>query len=71
MLRNEIAEEDAELWADDPAQFYVDLPRGILRNARHVKIPHCFNHEDVTSSQVKCKADADWQTTPWPRKYLC
>jgi hypothetical protein len=70
MSRNAISEQDAELWADDPAQFYVDLPRGILRKARHVKIPHCFNHEDVTSSQVKRKADADWQATPWPKKYL-
>jgi hypothetical protein len=70
MLRNGIAEKDTELWADDPAQFYVDLPRGILREARHVKIPHCFNHEDVTSSEVKRKADADWQATPWPKKYV-
>jgi hypothetical protein len=70
MERNGIREENAELWTDDPAQLYVDLPRGILRKSRHVKIPHSFNHEDVASSPIKRLLEAGQPAVSWPKKYV-
>jgi hypothetical protein len=70
MTRNGIAEEDVELWTDDPVYFHVVFPRGMLLKSRHVKIPHCFNHEDVTSSEAKRQYEAAWQAIPWPRKFV-
>jgi hypothetical protein len=70
MARNGITEDEVELWTDDPIYFYVVFPRGMMRTSRHVKIPHCFNHEDVTSSLGKRQAEAAWHAIRWPRKFV-
>jgi hypothetical protein len=70
MMANGIDEGSAELWADDPIHFYVIFSRGLLRRARHVKIPHCFNHEDCTVSDWKEALEAKWASTRWPKKLL-
>ena len=76
MQVNRIAEDDVELWADDPIHFYVSFSRGVLRNARHVKIPHGFNHEDGASSEWKAGLEDQWRAIsplktflflPWQR----
>lgn len=70
MTENQVAEGDVELWADDPIHFNVTFPRGVLRHARHVKIPHSFNHEDVTVPAWKDKLERQWRGTPWRKRYL-
>jgi hypothetical protein len=76
MAENRIVEEDTEVWADDPIHFYVNFLRGTLRKAHHVKIPHCFNHEDGTMPQWKAQLEQQWRATsglknlfflPWQR----
>jgi hypothetical protein len=68
MENNGIVEHDAELWADDPIHFNVTFPSGLLRKARHVKIPHCFNHEDATVPESKERSEKQWRLTSWPKR---
>jgi hypothetical protein len=70
MARNGIAEAEVELWTDDPVHFYVNFLRGLLQKAHHVKIPHCFNHEDVTIPAFKQSLESKWRATPWPKKFI-
>ena len=68
MESNRIVEHDVELWADDPIHFNVIFPRGVLRKARHVKIPHCFNHEDATVPESKERFEKQWRDRSWSRR---
>jgi hypothetical protein len=68
--RNGIAEENTELWAAEPFHFNVILPRGMLRRATHVKIPHCFNFEDAMSPSLKNDVEAQWRKASWAKKHL-
>src|SRR5207237_5710883 len=68
MNSNGITEHDVELWADDPIHFNVIFPRGILRKARHVKIPHCFNHEDATVPESQERFEKQWRGTSWSKR---
>jgi hypothetical protein len=70
MGKNRIAEDDVELWADDPIHFYVNFTRGVLQKSRQVKIPHCFNLEDVTTPEWKAQLEQQWRATPWLKKAL-
>jgi hypothetical protein len=47
MQRNQLLNDQIELWADDPIHFNVNFSRGYFRAARHVRIPHCFDQENV------------------------
>jgi hypothetical protein len=49
MRRNQILEDQIELWTDDPIHFYVNFSRGFFRRSRHVRIPHCFDQESALS----------------------
>jgi hypothetical protein len=68
MKANGIDEESAELWADEPLHFYVPFARGLLTQARHVKIPHCFNLEDCTSASLKAGLEQNWKSAPWAKR---
>jgi hypothetical protein len=70
LRKNRISERDVELWADDPIHVYVNFSRGMLRNSRHVKIPHCFNQEDVTIPEWKERLDTQWRSASWPKRHL-
>jgi hypothetical protein len=70
MAANRIDEAAAELWVDDPLHFYAMLPRAVLRQARQIKTPHCFNLEDATSADAKDSLEAGWTSMPWPKKFL-
>lgn len=70
MAQNRIEEQDVELWADDPIHFNVVFSRGLLRNAKQVKIPHCFNHEDDTIAAVKKRLEWGWREEPWLKRYF-
>ena len=70
MDRNGIIEETAELWTAEPFHFNVIFARGMLRRARHVKIPHCFNLEDVMSPGIKHNAEAPWREASWAKKHI-
>ncbi len=69
MDANGIEDGNCELWADDPLHFYVSFPRGTLKRARHVKIPHCFNHEDSLSPAWKQSLEKSWTTLSWGKKH--
>jgi hypothetical protein len=49
MQRNQILEDQIELWTDDPIHFYVNFSRGFFRRSGHVRIPHCFDQESALS----------------------
>jgi hypothetical protein len=70
MDRNGIAEETTELWTAEPFHFNVIFARGMLRRAIHVKIPHCFNLEDVMSPSLKDSAEAPWREASWAKKLI-
>src|SRR5262249_32050091 len=70
MESNRIAPEDAELWADDPIHFNVIFTRGMLHKSRHVKIPHCFNLEDVTIRDFKNNLEKTWRKAHWPKRFI-
>jgi hypothetical protein len=70
MARNTIAERETELWTDEPIHFYVNFPRAVLRQARQVKIPHCFNHEDLTMPAFRRQLERSWRETSWAKRYL-
>jgi hypothetical protein len=70
MAANRIEEAAAELWADDPLHFYAIFPRAVLRQARQIKTPHCFNHEDAMSIDAKGGLEAGWRSLAWPKKFL-
>src|SRR5262249_49024482 len=68
MEKNRIAESDVELWADDPIHFQAIFLRGLLQKSRPVKLPHCFNLEDVTTPGWKSQLERQWRATPRSRK---
>jgi hypothetical protein len=68
LIKNGIAERDMELWTDDPIHFYVHFSRGTLRKSRQVKIPHCFNHDDVTTPEWKESLEKQWHGVSWPKR---
>ncbi len=68
MKANSIDKENAELWADEPLHFYVTFARGLLTQARHVKIPHCFNLEDCTSTSLKADLEQNWKSAPLAKR---
>ncbi len=68
MEMNRIGEDQVELWADDPIHFYAIFLRGLLRKSRSVKIPHCFNLEDVTTAGWKAQLEQQWRATPWLKR---
>jgi hypothetical protein len=70
MAASGIEEATAELWTDDPLHFYAIFPRVVLRQARQIKTPHCFNHEDAMSIDAKGGLEAGWRSLAWPRKFL-
>jgi hypothetical protein len=70
MAMNGIDENNMELWTDEPIHFNVIFLRGMLRSARHVKIPHCFNHEDCMSTDAKENFEASWTAVSPARKFL-
>lgn len=70
MVRNAITESNLELWTDEPIHFYVNFPRAVLRNARQVKIPHCFNHEDITMPEFRRQLERGWHDTTLAKRYL-
>jgi hypothetical protein len=76
MSAHDIDEATVELWTDEPIHFHAIFPRGALGRARHVKIPHCFNHEDCTIPEWKTTLEAKWASAtslksfiflPWQR----
>lgn len=70
MKKNQINEDEVELWADEPIHWNVRILRGLLRNARHIKFPHCFNHEDASTAQLKDIMESKWRALAWPHKYV-
>jgi hypothetical protein len=70
LKKNHIHEHEVELWADEPIHFNVNFLRGLLRQSRHVKIPHCFNHEDVTSLELKVSLEKPWREASWPKRFI-
>lgn len=70
MEANGIDARNAELLADDPLHFYVYFTRGALKRARHVKIPHCFNHEDSLSPVWKRSLEENWSNVSWAKRHL-
>jgi hypothetical protein len=70
MAANRIEEAAAELWTDDPLHFHAIFPRAVLGRARQIKTPHCFNHEDSLSMDLKASLEAEWTALSWPRKFL-
>ncbi len=70
LKKNRISEVDVELWADDPIHVYVNFSRGALRKSRHVKIPHCFNQEDVSVPEWKQRLERQWRGSSWPKRHL-
>ena len=70
MAANGIDDGRVELWADDPIHFNVMFLRGMLKQARHVKIPHCFNHEDAMVADWKGDIEAKWASASWSRRLL-
>jgi hypothetical protein len=70
MAENGIDETTVELWADDPLHFYAVFPRAVLRQARQIKTPHCFNLEDGMSVDAKQSLEASWAAVSWPKRYL-
>jgi hypothetical protein len=67
---NGIDDRNAELWADEPLHFHVYFTRGALKRARHVKIPHCFNHEDSLSPVWKQNLETGWASVSWAKRHL-
>jgi hypothetical protein len=67
---NDIDEATAELWTDEPLHFYAIFPRAVLGRACQIKTPHCFNHEDCMSMDLKENLEAGWISTSWPKKLL-
>jgi hypothetical protein len=37
------------------------LSRWSLQRACHVKLPHCFNHEDITIPEWKARLERQWR----------
>lgn len=70
MATNGIDEENVELWSDEPIHFNVSFLRGLLSRARHVKIPHCFNHEDCTVPDWKKALQAGWTSSSWRKRLI-
>jgi hypothetical protein len=70
LKKNRISEQDTEFWADDPSHVYVKFFRGMLRHSRHVKIPHCFNHEDATVPEWKQRLEREWHGLSWPKRHV-
>jgi hypothetical protein len=70
MAANSIAEAAAELWTDDPLHFHAVYLRAALSRARQIKMPHCFNHEDALSMDLKPSLEAEWTAMSLPKKYL-
>ena len=64
MEENGIRAADSELWADDPSHFNVTFLKGLLRAARQVKFPHCFNLEDASAIATRAKLEADMRKSP-------
>lgn len=67
---NQVEEDAAELWVDDPLHFNVVFPLGALPSMRRVKIPHAFNHEDVTVRPWKEQLERRARQMPWPKQHL-
>lgn len=67
---NDIDEATAEVWADDPIHFNVIFLRGALGRTRHVKIPHCFNHEDCTIPEWKTTLEAKWASSSGSKNFI-
>ena len=70
LAANGVDESDAELWVDDPLHFNVVFPLGALRGMRRVKIPHAFNHEDVTVAGWKASLEWRARQMSWPKRHL-
>ncbi len=70
MLKNNIDEAAAELWADEPISFNVAFLRGLLRHARHIKLPHCFEHEHTATLGFKERLEAEWNANIWAKSYI-
>lgn len=70
LAANRISPEHTEIWADDPMHVYVQLLRGMFRRSRHVKFPHCFNHEDAEIPAWKARHEAQWRKASPLKRYL-
>jgi hypothetical protein len=70
LAANEVDESAAELWVDDPLHFNVIFALGALRRMRRVKIPHAFNHEDVTVTGWKASLERRARQMSWPKRHL-
>jgi len=70
MTVHHIKEETTEIWVDDPIHFYAQLPRAFLRKARHIKYPHCFNHEDRMSLLTRSVLEGQYKDQRWAKRML-
>jgi hypothetical protein len=70
MAEHRISETNVELWADDPNYFFIIFLRGLLQRSRHVKIPHCFNLEDVSVPNLKNRLETIWRNASWAKRML-
>ena len=70
MRKNQIAEDDVELWTEDPIHFNTLFAKALLPNARHVKFPHCFYLEDAQSANAKARLEAPWKNASWLKRSL-
>lgn len=70
LAANGVNEGAAELWVDDPLHFNVIFALGALRRVRRVKIPHAFNHEDVTVAGWKALLERRARQMSWPKRHL-
>ena len=70
LAANGVDESRAELWVDDPIHFNVVFPLGALPRLRRVKIPHAFNHEDVTAAGWKTWLERRARQMSWPKRHL-
>jgi len=68
--RNSISEQEMEVWTDDPIHVYVNFLCGMFAKSRHVKIPHCFNHEDVAIPAWKERLEKQWRSASWLKRHV-
>jgi len=70
LSKRSIEDTDLELWADDPIHFNSSFLKGLLRDARQVKFPHSFNHEDSTTPDYRARLAADLRAVSIARRIL-
>ena len=70
MAENNIADAEVELWTDEPISFNVSFLRGLLANSRHVKLPHCFEHEHTGTLGFKQQLEAEWAANGWAKSHV-